>query len=344
MPYGDSPKYIIEELKKRDSSMIFVWNSKKRKAQDENKLIYVKRYSLKYFYHLATSKVWISSVRMPYFIFKRKGQIYFQTWHGGLGFKKIEQECENALSSRYIRTAKHDSKMIDYFISGNSDISKLFKEKFWYKNGEILEIGLPRDDLFFMPQENNIIELKEKYNIKNKKVVMYAPTFRKNDPFSAYDIDLENLRRILSERFQGDWQVLVRLHPRLAGISSKFIRYDENIINVSAEGDVQNLLLITDILITDYSSICFDFMNTKRPVFIYASDIEDYRKDRDFHLELEETPFAIATNNQELADIISKFDYELYQKSMNDFIGKYKIFNDGKSSEKIANLILEQVS
>lgn len=338
-PYGDSPKYIIEELKKIDSSFIFIWNLKTKKKTDENKLIYVKRYSLQYFYHLATSKIWLSSVRMPYFVFRRKNQIYYHTWHGALGIKKVENECAEALSPRYIRTAKHDSKMINYFISDNKDQTELFKNQFWAKNPTILEFGCPRNDVVFY--HKNI--LKNEFNIVNKKVLLYAPTFRIKDSFKKYDIDFNRLLSCLKAKTGDEWVIMIRLHPRLSNQSDKFINYSDTIIDGTKIFDIQECLNEFDGIITDYSSIIFDFMRTGKPAFIYASDIDEYKNDRSFHFNLYDLPFSISTNNEELISNILSYSAIEYSKKVNLFEEKIGFYSNGNASRKCAEHIIKQI-
>lgn len=335
---GDHPKYIIEEVIKMnpESKIFWVYRGKRNNLQT---ITFVRPFSIKAIFHQATSKIWVSSVRMPYYSIKRKNQFYFQTWHGGLAFKKIEKECEGALSSRYKKTCRHDSKMIDFWISSNADNTKLYKDYFWYSGGEILEVGSPRNDIFFNLTNRTIEELKEKFDVKGVKTVVYAPTFRRDNSFEAYDLDLNELIRKLEYSWGGSWKLIVRLHPRLSEKSSDFITYNSKIVDGSKIEDIQELLAVTDLLITDYSSIALDYINTRKPVIIYASDIEEYKKDRDFHIKIEETPFPIATNQKELNKIIEEFDYERYSKRLQDFMDKIGFFDDGKASKKVAKRI-----
>lgn len=336
---GDHPKYIIQELLKMDKTIQVYWVYNGKKKSDLENIDFVRPFSISAIFHQATSQIWISSVRMPYYSIKRKYQYYFQTWHGGLAFKRIEQECEDALSKRYKRTCRHDSKMIDYWVSSNADNTNLYKNFFWYQGGEIMEVGSPRNDIFFRENSELKNRIRSQYHLENNNIVMYAPTFRKGDSFKAYNLNLNTLCNCLGKKFGGEWNLVVRLHPRLAEKSADFIDYTDNIIDGSKIDDIQELLSITDLLITDYSSIALDFMNTRRPVIIYASDIDEYKRDRDFHIDLESTPFPIATNQVELEEEINKFDYEKYQKSLCDFMDKYNFFDNGHASEKVADKI-----
>lgn len=340
--YGDNPKYIYEALIKLDTGLKFIWLNKGTTTTPKQNILYVKPFSIKAIYHQATSKIWISTVRMPFYSIKREKQIYIHTWHAGLALKRVERECENALSSRYKKTAKHDSAMIDYYISSNKDNSILFLKYFWYQGGKILETGSPRNDIFFDISADKICYLKKKYDLGDYKIAIYAPTFRKHKRLNVYSIDCDKLLITLSRQFGGMWKLIIRLHPHIASEASDF-KYSKDIINGSMINDVQELLAVSDILITDYSSISMDYIYTGRPVFIFATDIEDYEKDRNFHINLRDLPFAISTSNEELFDCIKKFDQSEYTKRINKFKDKYSFFGNGKASETIAKLIIEEI-
>ena len=339
---GDHPKYIIKELEKIDNDFQIYWASNKTDKKIGTNIHYVKPKSIRAAYYQATSKFWISTVRLPFYIKKRKGQIYFQTWHGAINLKKIEGECLNALTDRYIITAKHDSQMIDYLVAANRDKVDLFSKYFWFKDGEMLKIGSPRNDIFFSLDDTLRHKLCNQFDCVGKKVLLYAPTFRANGSLDVYDIDYEKLIDAVTKRFGGEWILYIRLHPTLANQNEKLLSSSDLIRNGSLVDDIQELLFVTDVLITDYSSIVFDFMDSKRPAFLYAPDIEEYTKERDFHLNPYQMPFPIARNNSELESNILCFDYEEYQKKIGAFADRIGVFDDGNASKKIANIIVSK--
>ena len=149
----------------------------------------VKKDSLKYFYTVCTSKVWIDNRRPIIELTKRKKQFYIQTWHGGIALKKIEGDAENKLPKRYIKCAKKDSKAIDLMVSNSSFCTQMYRRAFWY-NGRIEEYGTPRNDILM--NEKNHKGIKEKVHknlkIKNKyNLIMYAPTFRADENLECYN-------------------------------------------------------------------------------------------------------------------------------------------------------------
>lgn len=139
----------------------------------------VKITSLRYIYELCTSKIIITNFRTTDTFIKRKNQYYIQTWHSSLRLKQIEKDAEDTLPKDYVKMAIDDSKKLDLLLSGCKYSTDIFKRAFWY-DGEIFEHGTPRNDIFFQKNSDLNNKIKEKLNInKDKKIILYAPTFRK---------------------------------------------------------------------------------------------------------------------------------------------------------------------
>ena len=148
---------------------------------------------------------------------------------------------------------------------------------------------------------------------------------------------IDNLKKC----FGGDWVVILRLHPHLANIKNQSLLHSDNrnVVNANQYPDIQELLVATDIGITDYSSWIFDFMLSRKPAFIYAEDIEKYNTDRGFYYQLETTPFPIATNNFELVENIKNFDYKQYEIKVDEFLQEKGCMEDGLASKRVVDLI-----
>lgn len=347
--YGCNPKYITESMLK-DKRFQIVWIIDNDKNIDytafpaEVKLVYLN--SIAFLYHLCTSKFIISNVRSVFWNWykKRKGQTYIQTWHGSMCFKKIEGDCTN-LPESYIETAKEDSKNIDFLLSGSELRTKMcFNSHTFFYNGLILPYGFPRNDILFV-KDNSFIKNKVKtyFNIPqdNIKICIYAPTFRDAQTLDVYKIDYNALNKALTRRFGGKWIIISRLHPNMVKIDN-ILPALNYVYDGSKYSDMQELLASSDVLITDYSGCAFDFMLTKRPIFIFATDIEAYMKERDFYIQLSDTPFQIATNNAELVNNIACFDYKIYKKNLKLFMEKVNSYDDGRASERFLTLLKEQ--
>ena len=340
--WSDHPKYILSKLYEIDNAIEVFWASKENESHVEF-VHNVRPKSLKSMYYQATSKIWISCNRLPFYCRKRKHQIYIQTWHGSFGLKKSEGETPDALSDIAKKISKHDSSMITYLLSDSEAFSDFLSNYFWYYGNGILKIGSPRNDNLVCPSVERIIMLKNKYNLDGKRVLLYAPTFRINHDLSVYDIDYCLLQKHLENLTQEEWTIVIRLHPSIKKMSSELVQYNDKIIDGSYIKDVQELLEITDILITDYSSIIFDYMLTNRPGFIYAKDINEYAKERNYKMDLHETPFPVATNMEELVSNIDSLNKEKYKEELLEFRKNLGYYNQKDASGIIAQIIRKHI-
>ena len=328
--YGCSPKYIAEEIIKQNLPYKLVWlvdDVKKRKAEFPAKIKLVQYSVENAIKEFASAKIWISNQRMPKLyengLFKKKNQYYIQTWHGA-ALKQIEKDVEKE-KKWWCKWAKVDSEYIDYLLTAGKQESKLFKHNFYFKK-EISDRGLPRDVIFFYPEsaKNKIREnVYEKLDIlPQKHIVLYAPTFRDDGRTDAYNLDCKKVLKSLKSKFSNDYTLLVRLHPNVNQKAESLIDFSKDIIDVTFYPDIQELLLCTDTLITDYSSCMFDFMLTGNSVFLYMPDVEEYKKERNFYIDFSDLPFPIATDNDGLAQNIKTFDSANYKLALRAFIQK----------------------
>lgn len=335
--YGCSPKYISEYLVKNyPDKYDLVWAFNDIESKKEIRGIRkVKIMSLRYFYELCTSKVVITNFRSTKMFKKRKNQYYIQTWHSSLRLKQIEKDTEDTLPPHYVQMAKEDSKKLDLLLSGCKFSTDIFKRAFWY-DGEILEHGTPRNDILFKNQNDLKNRIKDKLNVnRDKKIILYAPTFRKNNDLEIYNIDYSKIINKLKEKFGGEWIFLVKLHPHLISKSNQLV-YRENVLDVTKYDDIQELLSITDVLISDYSSLMFDFALTKRPCFLYVPDLDEYiRNDRKLYFNINELPFISVKSNDELASEITNFDTIKYKEDLEKFLNNTGSFEEGKCCEKL---------
>lgn len=341
--YGDSPKAIAEELLHRKGPYDIVWLVNNMNEKFPAGVRKVKRLSAAAVYEQCTAKIWIDNRRKPGYVRKRKGQYYIQTWHGVRGMKKVEMDVADSLSPSYVKALVKDSKMADLFISASKLSSKGFRTSFLY-NGEIMECGLPRLDVLLANDPEKKRQIKEKYGFRPEdKLVLYAPTFRKDafdTDLSLYQLDWEGLLAEMDNHFGGTWKGLLRLHPNVAKLSAKMALPD-NVKDVSACPDVEEFLLISDCVITDYSSTITDAGIAGKIGIIFAKDIEAYKKERDFYIPLEDFPYPIATSNEELLAIVRTFDEDAYQAERKRFFEgeDYGVFAGGNASAVVADRI-----
>lgn len=341
--YGDNGKYIVEELLRRNVELDIVWLLRKELVET-TRLPYGVRIapygSLRALYELATAKVWLDNCRKDFCPLKRDTQYYIQTWHGGLGVKRIEGDALESLTRAYIATAKNDSKMADLFISNSTHLTNIYMRSFWYF-GEILECGYPKNDAFFRDVEPVKRIVKSQFRLDEQtRIVLYAPTFRVDGSLDYYNIDYGKVLNALEELTKEKWVFLVRLHPNLLGLDNE-IHYTDTIINASRYPDMQELVLACDILISDYSSCMFDAAMLKLPTFIYATDVDQYMTDRGTYFSMDELPFPFANCNEGLVENILAFDRVKYERDIDKFHISVGLKDRGDAATQIADRILE---
>lgn len=343
--YGDNGKYIINELLKRDSSFDIVWLVRNENEEFPRGVRTVKYNTLRSVYEQVTAKLWIDNRRKPGYVRKRSKQIYIMTWHAGIGLKRGEGAAIDALTENYISAAQNDSQMADLFLSNSTWTTNMYRKYFWY-NGEILEKGLPREDILFQPQTNLKMKLAKVYGFESDcNIILYAPTFRKSrsvEELTLYTMEWKVLLNILENKTHSNWVGMIRLHPNISE-QATMLQLPSNVINVSTYPDMQELLAVSDILITDYSSCMFDFGATGKPVFIYAPDLQAYKMDRNFLFRLEDLPFGVSENQENLRNCISHFDETSYKTKAKNFYNKCGLFKGGEASKYVVDYILEHM-
>lgn len=340
--YGCNPKYICEALRRSGEDLDLVWMVKDRSSLPDN----VRNVNIKSFralWEFATARVWVSNMRMPYYIDKKPSQFYLQTWHGCLGFKKIEKDIEAWTPPYYILRSKHDSKMIDLVMQNCTFIKDYFYKVFWY-DGPILVEGSARNDMLVNPDENLRNRVKEKLGVSNDtNIFLYAPTHRVNTDINMFKLPFDDINKVLEHRFGGKWVSLVRLHPAVLAGQAGQLKYSKTVLNGSVYPDMQELMAASDFMVTDYSSCVFDYMVTRRPAALYCPDLEQYEHDWDFQTSPRDLPFALTEKPEDLIKAIETFDMDQYSTSLEDYFNSVGLNETGHASEALANIILKQI-
>lgn len=366
--FGCNPKYIVEELHKRNAEYEFIWfvNDMSKEFPD-----YIKKVPNDFknrVYWLSTSKIWIDNYRKPYGVTKRKGQYYINTWHATVAFKSIGLWRKEAFSQIAYMVSKNDSDMIDDVVIDSEWCAEVYPKGLVY-NGDFLWACSPRCDILYGNRTESKKRFRANYGLEeDSKVVMFAPTFREgsiNGKRTVYSdvwtIDFERLLLNLEKRFGGKWYLCIRVHPQLAEKMEAFEKPElgKRIIDVSQKPDMHELLAGMDAFITDYSSAAMDASYAHIPVFIYADDIEKYVKDRgsilwdfsrDSYAPIKNNkemtpdidtvlPYSLAQNNEELEKNILEFNEDEYRSAMVKFEKDIKLIFDGNGSKTVADRI-----
>ena len=346
--YSCNPRYLTEYLLKHHPEFEIYWVL--RKGFDTSELpegVKAVRFrTWEYLRLMASAEFLLTNIRTdPWRIYwhKREGQKYAMLWHAGVALKRIEADAADKLSFSYTQRAKADSKVCDLMISGSAMQTKLQRERYWY-NGEILERGIPRNDIFFDTARHK--ELRERiakqYGIDPKsRIVLYAPTFRVDYSTKPYAINWSRVTPAISRMFGGESvAVLVRMHPLLIGKveTSHLVAY-EGVCDATRYHDMQELLAVADMLITDYSSSMFDFAMQGRLCLLYATDANAY--DRGFYFNLDELPFPLSESEEQLLDTIANFDNEAYTARLNTFFTeRIGLKENGHASQALAKWMI----
>lgn len=340
--YTCNLKYISDELLKRypdKTEIIWVTRFPETCEQLSGKGIkVVKLWSFKHWYYQFTSKVVIVNDAFPESVVIRPRQFTVNTWHASMNYKKIgpkNVKFRNDIAEKIFYIRNKQPKM---YVSGSKYFTEDTSASFGFKQKVFVPFGMPRNDIFFRNNDELVVKIKEQYALPAKcKLVLYAPTFRDGFKEDVYGIDFERLVSALHEKFGGEWKVLYRKHYF---VNSKDVILDKNTIDVSAYEDMNELLAVADVLISDYSSCLWDFSITERPSFVYAPDIDSYHSnDRDFSYPLEKWPYSISKDNDELEKNILSFDKKEYVKKIKQHHKDGGLYDDGHASERVVNVL-----
>ena len=346
--YNSNTKYISEYLLKNYPNVfeiVYPLGKKRDFSIFKGKSVTpVKLGSFKYYYYVMTSKFFITTSGAIAYIPFRKKQIVINTWHGGGAYKKMGLDTTNNFF--YKLDCKLTAKKTSYFLSSNKYFSNVVNSSLLISYNKFLNIGLPRNDIFFKDYSNIAKKVKNHYKIdENKKIIMYAPTYRpfKGNPFflkhelGPYEIDTELILEELKKKFSGEWVFVLRLHPSIAELIQK--NSNEKVINVSDYDDVQELMCASDILINDYSSTMWDFVQTKKPCFIFAKDLDEYENSTGLYTQPSSWPFPLARNNQEFVETIRIFDNEKYLKVVEYYFNWMENYETGMACKQLCEMI-----
>lgn len=351
--YGCSPKYIAEEILKRNkeekTNYQIVWLLNDLNKELPSEIQKVKNTLWNRAYHLSTAGTWVGNSRTFYGTRKRKKQNYIQTWHATICIKPIGKYRGNLFPKMAYLVSEYDSRLVDYVLSGSTWCDHMYRDGLIY-DGEIIKTGTPRCDVLFNQRDEKRQQMRAEYQIpQDAKIMLYAPTFRggsqnKNRSVNAEEatVNFEKVIVALEKRFEGNWYIFLRLHPQLAAKMQgvKVGQMSERLIDVSQRPDMNEIIAGSDAFLTDYSSAIFEAEMINLPGFIYADDLEDYIADRgDLFFDMYKLPFPVALNNKELIENILQFDEEKYQADSEKFMEEVGIFEDGKASERVVKLI-----
>lgn len=349
--YSDNPRALYEYLLEHyPSEYELIWSVDKRyvKLFEEKGVPYYKRFSVKWLIAMNTANLWVSNSRLPLWIPKPKKTTYLQTWHGTplkkLALDMDEVHMPGTDTEKYKKNFTTESKKWDFLVSPNTYSSEIFRRAFKF-NKTMLEAGYPRNDhLVNNNNEEYIHRLKVDLGIpRGKKVILYAPTWRDNEYYARgrykFDIklDLEKMRKELGD----DYIILLRMHY-LISENIDVTQYDGFVQDFSTYEDIRDLYLVSDTLITDYSSVFFDYAILNRPIVFFTYDLESYRDTlRGFYFDFEEdAPGPLLFDTDSIIEAVLNEDDPYYNKRQ-IFRNTYCSLEDGQASKRVLEHVIK---
>lgn len=346
--YSDSPKYIFEYLSQRHHGRyqcIWILN-KKTELPFPAKCI--RRYSFRYFYYVARAKYFVFNNRQSRDFVKRDGMVFLETWHG-TPLKKLALDLGEVMASSPLskRDVYRHACEWDYLIAPNQFSADIFRRCFLYK-GKLLETGYPRNDILHLEErerQKREVEIRKALKIpEDRKVILYAPTWRDDEYYAPakHSFHLQMDLGMMQRELGSDYILLLRTHYYVAE-RLDLSEYSGFVCNVSDYDDIAELYLMADLLITDYSSVFFDYANLRRPILFFTYDLEKYRDIlRGFYINMEEElPGPMLFTTEEIIKSVRNLDQiqEKYREKYDTFYDKYCVWEDGDASRRVVDTV-----
>ena len=344
--FSGNPYYILKELHDNQNKYKkFSFYVAVKKDNVKTTIEFLKReglsdvkvlelHSLKYAKILSYAKYLINNVAFPNYFIKKEGQIYINTWHGtplkGLGKSIKDAPDESANYSR-------NFLMVDYFIMPNKYTCEIMKNDYMIKNlfrGEYIISGYPRNSIFYNNEERE--KIKKRLKLDDKKIIVYMPTWRRavNGKHEKLIEKMDNLIREINNNLKDDELLFIKLHNLVRdGIDIE--KYDK-VRMFPNDFETYEFLNIADCLITDYSSVMYDFANTDKKIILYAYDEEEYMNGRSIYSSIHDMPFEIVKTEKEVVNALSDLNNK---KSFEKFKDEYCYGDNEDLCRKICEYI-----
>ena len=336
---GDSSLDIYLELKSRRPDLEFIWTTSATTQAPAGSRA-VRHGSKDWLRAIATSKYLVNNTNFPWYFRKVKGQVYLQTWHG-TPLKRLGRDIENNhLTKSYLDTMDREASYWDFLVSPSAFCTAIFPGAFNY-SGKIIETGYPRNDRLSKTTSAERQRIREKIGITDpsETVVMYAPTWRDYNRSATGNWQSVNFMNENVELPEG-FTMIYRGHTNTHAVHKGSVA--GRAIDVTMYPDVTELYLAADVMITDFSSVMFDYTVTGKPILFLAPDIERYREERGFYFDFEDTaPGPILNTEQEVLQALGRIDQvsKLYEKRYRAWQQKFNSLEDGGSAARVVDLV-----
>lgn len=351
--YSDNPKalheYMLRDEAFKDYKFVWAINSHKKRGIELPSTKLINYGGVRYLYYLSKSKYWISNCKLPGYVTKNDNQVYLQTWHG-TPLKRLAFDILAGEDTTFYRTEMsfddmtktyaQDVEKYNYMIAPNRFCMEVFQSAFRINKERLIETGYPRNDCLTNWTPEDVVSVKEKYGIPlDKKVVLYAPTWRDNSYVKKgytfeLEVDFAKWRDILGDEY------VVVFKPHYL-IISKFdtTEFADFVYEINAKADISELYIISDALVTDYSSVFFDYAILKRPMYFYMYDLAFYAGElRGFYIDInKDLPGEIFEQEERMLEAIKagKYDYGF----LDGFNDRFNNKEDGSAAKRVIDIV-----
>ena len=336
---GDSPLDIFLELQKVRPDLTFLWTISGDKQAPAGS-VGLRFESREWFDALATSEYLVANSALPWYFRKQPGQTYLQTWHGTPLKRLVFDLPAGDVTRAYLDLMTREAAAWDYLVSPNPFCTEVLPKAFHY-NGRVLETGYPRNDRLTNHTAADRVSIRNRLGVTDDKtmLVLYAPTWR-------------DYQRTAT----GDWQLVSYLEPDMdvpEGVRFMFRGHTNTnkaksaavaggAIDVTSYPDITELYIAADVLVTDFSSVMFDFSVTGKPILFLAPDLTRYRAERGFYFDFEnEAPGPILNTADEVLETLGKLPEiaKTFQKAYKHWQERFNSLEDGKASRRVVGAV-----
>ncbi|MFJ8540501.1 CDP-glycerol glycerophosphotransferase family protein [Streptomyces sp. NPDC093586] len=345
--YSDSPRAIYEEMRRQGLKFEAIWSYQGNPKDFPKDVTLVRRWSLPYLKALAQAEFWVDNQGFPLKLVKRPETTYIQTWHGSalkrMGFDLAEFKAMTRAQQQFQQDAL--DRFDRFLIRSEHDVRTLAKA-FRLQEKTLLRVGYPRNDSLVRTRRQELAEGRRKPSPlaaelgipEDKTVLLYAPTFRKaGGRSSRFELPFDVER--FAEEFGDRYVLLVRAHYLNHVVLPPTVR--GRVINVSAHHDVTPIMELADALITDYSSVMFDYALLDRPMLFFAYDYEEYaHASRGTYFDLRENaPGPVFTTEEELYAAVKSLDTQAldYASAREQFVARFGEYDQGNAAKSIVD-------
>lgn len=342
--YSCNPRYIAEYLlQKSDGRYELIFAMKDPSRYHQEGIRFVQFFSLKHFYYFCTAHVIVDNIGFPTYMPKRKGQYAINTWHGGGAYKRSDPAAVHYTKEKLLM-ARYKKEKTDLVLSSSKMFSSIIPDIVYQYTGEIMESGQPRNDILVNSGRVDRQEICDRLGIDSSTlVILYAPTFRgrvvadfkgaRGSSNFDFSLNVQAVQEAVEKRFQKKTTFVLRVHHGMRSFAIP------GVIDASDYPDMQEILAITDILISDFSSTIWDFSLRMKPCFLYMPDLKEYIADRGVYLPVEEWPGILTQNNEELCEAILSFDAREFIEKVKHHHQALGSFETGTACEQVCGQI-----